>query len=171
MSQNPLLWPPRDPVLFAGLVAAALLAGAYAFQYAGYPPCELCWWQRYPYMAAVILALLTKLVRALPVKFMLALLALLFAADAGIAAFHVGVEQKWWEGLASCSAYVDMSGGVDAALDAIMSAPVVRCDEIAWSLFGISMAGYNFLIALGMTLFLAGSIGAGSLRKDNKRKA
>ncbi|WP_417451620.1 disulfide bond formation protein B [Kordiimonas sp.] len=154
MSQNVFSLPARDPVLFAGLVAASLLAAAFAFQYAGYPPCELCWWQRYPYMAAVALAVVAKLVRALPTWLVLMLLALLFATDAGIAAFHIGVEQKWWDGLASCSAYVDMSGDMDAALDAIMNAPVVQCDEIAWSLFGISMAGYNFLIALGMTLFL-----------------
>ncbi|WP_262692004.1 disulfide bond formation protein B [Kordiimonas aestuarii] len=165
MAQNPLSLPSRDPVLFAGLVAAVLLASAFAFQLAGYPPCELCWWQRYPYIAAVAVALLSKLVKALPAQLVLAMLALLFATDAGIAAFHVGVEQLWWEGLASCSAYVDMSGDMDAALDAIMKAPIVRCDEIAWSLFGISMAGYNFLIALGMTLFIAGKIGAGKGRK------
>ncbi|WP_417455914.1 disulfide bond formation protein B [Kordiimonas sp.] len=158
MASNLISLPDREPVLFGGLVAALLLGSAFAFQYAGYPPCELCWWQRYPYMGVIAVALTSKLVKALPHKLILLLLALLFAADAGIAAFHFGVEQKWWEGLATCSGYVDMGDSVDAALEAIMNAPVVRCDEIAWSLFGISMAGYNFLIATGMALFTAKKI-------------
>ena len=158
MARKMLSHPNRDPVLFAGLVSAAMLAGAFACQFAGYPPCEMCWWQRYPYMAAVALALLAKLVRALPAALVIALMALLFAVDASLALFHVGVEQKWWDGFTSCTATVDFTGDMDAALDAIMNAPVVRCDEIAWSLFGISMAGYNFIIATAMTVFLASNL-------------
>lgn len=154
MASNLVSLPNRDPVLFGGLVAAILLGSAFAFQYAGYPPCEMCWWQRYPYMGVIAVVIAGKLIKALPQKLLLALLLLLFATDAGIAGFHAGVEQGWWEGLASCSGYVNMGGSVDEALEAIMNAPVVRCDEIAWSLFGISMAGYNFLIATGMTLFM-----------------
>ncbi|WP_020398156.1 disulfide bond formation protein B [Kordiimonas gwangyangensis] len=158
MAKYMLSLPNRDPVLFAGLVAAAMLAGAFAFQYAGYAPCEMCWWQRYPYFAVVALALVAKAVRALPTSLVIAALALLFAVDASLALFHVGVEQKWWEGFTSCTAAVDFSGDMDATLDAIMNAPIVRCDEIAWSLFGISMAGYNFIIATAMTVFLASNL-------------
>lgn len=145
--------PNRDPVLFSGIVAALLLAAAFGFQMAGYPPCELCWWQRYPYMAVMGLALLATGLKALPRKLVLVGLAALFLTDAGIAGFHFGVEQRWWEGLATCSGYVNITDNINDALDAIMEAPVIRCDEIAWSLFGLSMAGYNFLIALGMSLF------------------
>lgn len=158
MARKMLSLPDRDPVLFASLVAAAMLAGAFAFQFAGYPPCEMCWWQRYPYFAVVALGLAAKAVRALPTRLVLAVMALLFALDASLALFHVGVEQKWWEGITSCAASVDLSGDMDAALDAIMNAPIVRCDEIAWSLFGISMAGYNFIIATAMTVFLASNL-------------
>jgi disulfide bond formation protein DsbB len=154
MANTLLSWPNREPVLFAGLVAAAMLATAFGFQFAGYAPCEMCWWQRYPYFAAVTVALAARAFRALPALFTTALMALLFALDASLALFHVGVEQKWWEGFTSCTALVDFSGDMDATLDAIMNAPVVRCDEIAWSLFGISMAGYNFIIATAMTVFL-----------------
>ena len=76
-----------------------------------------------------------------------------FAVDAGIAGYHVGVEQRWWEGLQTCSSLVDVTDNLNAALDAIMNAPVIRCDEIAWSLFGISMAGYNMVAALGLSIF------------------
>ncbi|SDD81217.1 MULTISPECIES: disulfide bond formation protein B [Kordiimonas] len=155
MSETLTSFPNREPVLFAGIMATLLLGSAFAFQLAGYPPCELCWWQRYPYMAVMAVSLIATGMKSLPRKWVLVLLALLFATDAGIAAFHFGVEQRWWEGLATCSSYVDVTDSVDDALKAIMDAPLIRCDEIAWSLFGISMAGYNFLIALGMTAFCA----------------
>jgi disulfide bond formation protein DsbB len=32
----------------------------------------------------------------------------------------------------------------------VMAAPVVRCDVVPWSLFGISMAGYNVVISLAL---------------------
>ncbi len=145
--------PNRNPVLFAGLAATAMLCTAFIFQALGYAPCELCWWQRYPYMAIIPVALIGLALPSLKARWVLILLALLFAADAGIAAFHVGVEQRWWEGLETCSGYVKTTDNINDALAAIMDAPLIRCDEIAWSLFGISMAGYNALIAAGLALF------------------
>lgn len=67
--------------------------------------------------------------------------------------FHVGVEQRWWEGISTCSSAVGITDTVNDALDAIMNAPLIRCDEIAWSLFGVSMAGYNFILATALTVF------------------
>lgn len=148
----------RSPDLLAALVAGALLAGAFGFQAAGYHPCEMCWWQRYPYMAIVGLVVLARAVK-LNVATVIWLCAILFAVDAAIAGFHVGVEQKWWEGMTECTSQVSLDGNLDDALNAIMNAPLVRCDEIAWSLFGISMAGYNFLIATGMTIFMVRAAG------------
>ncbi len=142
-----------QPILFAGVMATAILGSAFAFQLAGYPPCELCWWQRYPYMAIMALSLVATAIKSLPQKWVLLLLTALFLTDAIIAGFHAGVEQRWWEGLQSCSGFVDYSDNINDALEAIMDAPLIKCDEIAWSLFGISMAGYNTLIAAGMTAF------------------
>jgi disulfide bond formation protein DsbB len=104
-------------------------------------------------MAIMALALIGTAVKAAPERLLLILLALLFLTDAGIAGFHVGVEQRWWEGLSTCSGYVNVTDDINAAVDAIMNAPLIKCDEIAWSLFGVSMAGYNMILALGMALF------------------
>ena len=124
-------------------VPAMLLAGAYVSQYVfGLYPCEMCWWQRYPHFAAIGLALLSTV--APPRKLWIALAAVALLASAGIGAFHAGVEYGWWEGLTACSTVA--SGGGDP-LEAIMNAPLVRCDEVQWSLFGISLAGWNFLIS------------------------
>lgn len=153
MSSSLTALPTRDPVLFAGIAATLILASAFGFQLAGYHPCEMCWWQRYPYMAIMAIALIAKAMPGVPRKPVLLVMALLFAVDAGIAGFHVGVEQRWWEGITTCSSLVGVTDSVNDALDAIMNAPLIRCDEIAWSLFGISMAGYNFLLATALTVF------------------
>ena len=134
-------------VMLASFGSAALLAGAFAFQYiGGMAPCTLCIWQRWPHGAAVVIGVLALAFggRILPV-----LGAAAVATSAAIAAFHVGVEQKWWEGLASCTAG-SIEGISTADLlnpDVLVAAPV-RCDAIAWAMFGVSMAGWNMIASL-----------------------
>lgn len=133
-------------IFLAAAGSAALLAGAFAFQYiGGLAPCVLCLWQRWPHGAAVIIGIMALIFggRILPI-----LGAAAAATSAGIAAFHVGVEQKWWEGLTSCTAG-SIEGISTADLlnpDVIVAAPV-RCDAIAWQLMGVSMAGWNMILS------------------------
>jgi disulfide bond formation protein DsbB len=126
------------------LVPAGLLAGAYVSQYGfGLYPCEMCWWQRYAHFAALPFALLAF---ALPrARWPVALAVLGIAASALIGLYHAGVEYHWWEGLTACTSTADMSSG--NPLDAILAAPMIRCDQAQWTLFGISLAGYNFLLS------------------------
>ncbi len=136
-------------VLFALLGSAAVLAGAFAFEYlGGLQPCTLCWWQRYPHMVAIAIGLVAMVWRP---RTLLWLGAAAVLATAGIAVFHVGVEQGWWEGLSTCSGASISGLSVDDLLDpnADVAAPA-RCDAIAWSMWGISMAGWNALISLGL---------------------
>lgn len=124
-------------------VPALLLAGAYLSEYGfGLFPCEMCWWQRYPHFAAVALGLLSTV--AAPQRLWIALAALAMLASGLIGAFHAGVEYGWWEGVTSCATLA--AAGADP-LQAILDAPLVRCDAIPWSLLGISLAGWNFLIS------------------------
>lgn len=151
---------PSAAVAFGALLAASvlILAAAFAFQFlGGLAPCELCLWQRYPYaivigLAGVGLGLARAGVAPRPLALLLALCALVLLTGAGIAAFHVGVEQKWWEGTAACTGTLSPSATIEQLRERLMVAPVVRCDEPAWSLFGISMAGYNGLLALAFGL-------------------
>jgi disulfide bond formation protein DsbB len=88
------------------LLPVALLGGAYASQYiGGLHPCEMCWWQRYPHMAAIPLALLAFATKATPrtSTTFTALAAVAIAISGGIGLFHAGVEYGWWEGLTACS--------------------------------------------------------------------
>ena len=142
-------------------VPALLLAGAYVSQY-GFDlyPCEMCWWQRYPHFAALALALLSFFVA--PKRVWIALAAGGMLTSGLIGGFHAGVEYDWWEGITSCAAVTDLAPG-ESALDAIMQAPLVRCDEAPWSLLGVSLAGFNFLISVGAALLVFTL-----LRKDAK---
>ena len=123
-------------------VPALLLGGAYVSQYGfGLVACEMCWWQRYAHFAALALALASTVLAPKRVWIALAGFAILVAGLIG--GFHAGVEYGWWEGFTTCSS-LDL--GSDP-LAAIMNAPLVRCDEVQWSLFGISLAGFDFLIS------------------------
>ncbi|MBN2630559.1 MAG: disulfide bond formation protein B [Rhodobacteraceae bacterium] len=137
--------------LAAGGSLAVLLA-ALAFQYiGGLAPCPLCVWQRWPHFAAVViggLALTVRapgLVRAWPVLGAIAAL-----GAAGLAGYHFGVEMKWWIGTPSCMGGSISGVSVTDLLNPDVSvAPPVRCDEVAWSFLGLSMAGWNVLASLG----------------------
>jgi disulfide bond formation protein DsbB len=130
-------------LLLAG--PTALLAGALAFQHiGGLAPCEMCLWQRWALVAAIGLALLGWMLRHN--RAVLALAAVAVQTGAGIALFHAGVEQHWWKGITECAAPM-LSGSSADIMGQIMAQPLVRCDAIPWSLFGISMAGWNALIS------------------------
>ncbi|MCK0099106.1 disulfide bond formation protein B [Qipengyuania sp. S6317L1] len=127
--------------LLALLIPAGLLGGAYISQYGfGLYPCEMCWWQRYPHFAAIPLALASYAVR--PARVWVALAGLAIITSGLIGGFHAGVEYGWWEGITGCS---KLPGEIDV-MD-VSAAPLVRCDVAPWDLFGISLAGWNFLIS------------------------
>jgi disulfide bond formation protein DsbB len=136
------------------LLPAALLAGAYVSQYVGELfPCEMCWWQRYPHFAAVAIALVAfGVTNAAYRKVLVALAALAIATSGLIGGFHAGVEYGFWEGLTACTATISGSGA--DLLESIMNAPLVRCDVAPWTLFGISLAGYNFLLSFGGAMLI-----------------
>jgi disulfide bond formation protein DsbB len=164
LSAAPDRWPGWTAPALVALASAIVLGAAYISQYGfGLEPCALCLWQRYPYMATVALGVLGALGGGFaPVRRgSLQLAALAFLVGAGIAGFHVGVEQGWWEGLPSCSApsMVSPDMSVEDLRRALeQRAQVVPCDEPAFTLLGVSMAGYNLLTSLLLaagTLWLA----------------
>jgi disulfide bond formation protein DsbB len=158
----------RLPAAAVALGSAAVLGAALAFQHlGGLAPCVLCYWQRYPYWAAIPLAAAAAFLVPRDRRtgaVLLGLSAVALAVTAAIAAFHVGVELKWWEGTAACGGTQGPAGSLEELRARLLAAPVVRCDEPAWTLFGVSMAGYNFLAATALAT-LAGSGAAKSFRE------
>ncbi|MGH6931731.1 MAG: disulfide bond formation protein B [Dongiaceae bacterium] len=142
---------PRQALALIVVAAVASLAIALASQYwGGLRPCVLCLYQRYPYGVVILIGLLGLAVADKPgwPRILLVLAGLVFLLDAGIAFFHVGVEQKWWQGTAACGSNFDLNLSAEELKDLLMNQPMARCDEVPWSLFGISMAGYNFIYAV-----------------------
>lgn len=137
-------------VLAATAGSFALLAGAFAFQYiGGMAPCDMCLWQRWPHATAILIGIVALAVPGRLLPFLGALAAL---STAAIAAYHTGVERGWWEGPTTCTS--GPTGGLtpQELLDQIMAAPLVRCDEVAWEMFGLSMASWNMIASLFLML-------------------
>lgn len=138
--------------LIALLAPAFLLGGALLSEHVGgLAPCEMCYWQRWPHAAAIGFALLAMLFRGAGSRFFLVLAAQAIAGSGAIGIFHAGVEYGWWEGLTAC-ATANAGGSTEDILASIMATPLVRCDVAQWTLFGISLAGYNAILSLGSAI-------------------
>jgi disulfide bond formation protein DsbB len=146
------------------LVPFALLGGALISQYVGgLYPCEMCYWQRWPHGTALVLATLALVIPQGGAKRALVLLAGIAILISGlIGVFHAGVEYGWWEGLTTCSTNVGGEGSAEDLLTAIMDAPVIRCDQTQWELFGISLAGFNFIFSVAGALMVFMALGRAS---------
>jgi disulfide bond formation protein DsbB len=147
----------RGPLLIA-VASAAIVGSAIASQvWGGLLPCKLCLYQRVPYAFAILAGGAAAAVagprpRAAALITRLCLAA--FVIGAGIAVYHVGVEQAWWESSSSCTGVpAGAAQTTDELRRLLETAPIIRCNEIQWSLFGVSMAGYNFFVSLGMAVF------------------
>lgn len=151
--------------------SVAVLGGALLFEHVGgLAPCVLCLWQRWPWWIAGAIAALSLVlppVRRRAGAFLPLLFVLIFAGSFLLSAYHVAVEQHWLAGPATCSAPLSGARTLADFQRMIVDRPVVRCDEVPWALFGISLAGFNaifsFLLA-GLALRTAGRLRRGSAR-------
>ncbi|WP_111733761.1 disulfide bond formation protein B [Roseovarius amoyensis] len=135
-------------VLIAAGGSAVLLLGAFGFQHlGGLAPCKLCLWQRWPHAVAVVIGVLALMLpgRVLPLAG-----ALVALCSGALGLYHMGVEQGWWLGPATCSSAQPGNLSADALFEQIMAAPVVRCDEIPWQMLGLSMAGWNMVLSVAL---------------------
>ncbi len=148
---------PWQARLVALLLPSALLAGAFGSEIlGGLVPCEMCWWQRYPHMAAIVLAALsfTGSPATRRSRMLTGLAAVAIAVSGLIGVYHAGVELKIFEGLTTCTSFAAGASNEDL-LKSILKAPLVRCDQVQWSFLGISMAGWNAIISLGGAALIA----------------
>ncbi|WP_282096460.1 disulfide bond formation protein B [Epibacterium ulvae] len=140
----------RFLIFIAALGSAALLLGAFGFQHlGGFAPCKMCIWQRYPHAIAIGIGVLATVIPGAILPYLGALAAL---STAGIGAFHFGVEQEWWEGPSTCTSGPIGNLTPEQLMEQIMTAPLVRCDEIAWSFMNISMAGWNAIASFALAI-------------------
>jgi len=143
--------------LIALLLPAALLGGALGSQYlGGLHPCEMCYWQRWPHAAAILLAGLafTGPAQSSRSRTFTVLAALAIAVSGAIGVYHAGVEAKIFEGFTQCTALPTKGLSAAELLNQIRHAPLIRCDEVQFRFLGISMAGWNAILSLGGAAFI-----------------
>ncbi|HLI20702.1 MAG TPA: disulfide bond formation protein B [Stellaceae bacterium] len=143
---------PFAPILLA---SAAIVGAALLSQYVGgLQPCELCLAERWPYYAAIVLALLAIAVRERwyrrPAMW---LIVLLFAASTCLAAYHVAVEQHWIAGPTACTGGIGGASSPDQLLKMLQARQPVQCDVVQWSIFGVSLAGLNLIASAILLVF------------------
>jgi disulfide bond formation protein DsbB len=160
----------RSPLVYAALGLAlpvAAILGAFAFQAAGYAPCDLCLKERLPYYAGIVLAAVTLALawRGLrgPSLTGFALLALLFLGSAAFGAYHSGVEWGFWPGPADCTGALERASSMADFMHQLQTVKVVRCDAVAIRILGLSLAGWNVVVSLATCA--AALAGAGRLRR------
>jgi disulfide bond formation protein DsbB len=138
-------------IILATVGSLSLMLGAWGFEYiGGYPPCKLCYWQRWPHLAAIAIGVIALL--GLP--WLAWFGAFAAATTSGIGIYHTGVERAWWQGPTSCtSSGIDLGAMTGADLLAIEGPKLVLCDEVAWALFGMSMASWNAVFSGILLIF------------------
>jgi len=144
-------------VFLVTAIGAATLIGAWIFEYGfGILPCELCLKQRYAYYFVIVAGALlgfaaSRRISGRWVAIGLIVLALATLANAGLGAYHSGVEWGWWQGPTTCTGPLVNLPSAANLLEQLDKVKVVRCDEVQWRFLGLSLAGYNVLISLFMT--------------------
>ena len=153
---------PNRLILVAACLSFALLAAAFAFEHiGGLRPCKLCIWQRWPHAVAVLAGVAALSFRRKSLLAAAAGCAVLAGAMIGV--YHVGVELHWWQGPDGCTAPIAGDMSAEELLEQILATPVVRCDDVPWSLGGVSMAGWNAIMsAAGSLLWFRAALAASS---------
>ena len=158
---------PETAALLVLAAAAATLAGAWTFQALGFQPCELCLIERTPYYASLPLgaAAFFLALHAPPLfaRGILILVAMTFLAGAALAAYHAGVEWKFWPGPAGCTGNFVAPTSMEAFRAQLEHVHVVRCDAPALRILGLSLAGWNVPISLAIAF--AAFLGATSPKR------
>jgi disulfide bond formation protein DsbB len=145
----------RQHLIVILVAAIAVLGTAIASQYwGGLQPCELCLMERWPYYAAI---LITVLALAIPVagwpRVALLLLALVFVASVALGFYHVGVEQHWFQGPTACTTSHRVPQTLAELKQMLARTQTVMCDQVQWSLGGISLAGWNFIASVLIAIY------------------
>ena len=140
----------RTPILLILAGSSLALLGAFFFEFLGeLKPCSLCLYQRVPHALAIILCMVALVFYSNRniIGPVFGILTLTILSGVAIAGFHVGVEQKFWVGTPECGGKLE-GASIEAIRMKLLQEPIVRCDEVSWSVFGISMAGYNLLLSV-----------------------
>jgi disulfide bond formation protein DsbB len=101
----------------------------------------------------IIIAIMLIGLSILNKTWILLLISLSAIVTGSIGFHHTGIEQGWWSGPTGCSSQFGSETNISTLTKLLLETPVVKCDEIVWSLFNISMAGWNSLVSFFIAIF------------------
>ena len=142
---------PQKSAAIIALVLLGIIVGAWVFEFAGYPPCELCLMQRWAYYVGVPFAALLAFLKPSWIRPGFILLGLMLAANAVFGVYHSGIEWGWWQGPTTCSGTGTLSTEPGSLLEGLKK-PGVMCNEAAIRILGLSLAGWNAIVCGAMAL-------------------
>ncbi len=134
--------------IFAGAVITLALLSEY---WGGLLPCALCLKQRWTFYLAVPLLTVAYFYAPYAHAATLGLLrtiGIIFLAGAALGFYHAGIEYGFWAGPPTCGGGGAQAQDTQALFQALEQGKMVRCDAPAFTLFGISLAGYNMIACL-----------------------
>lgn len=137
----------KSYIALAATGSLLLLAGAFLFQFAGWTPCEMCLWQRWPHGAAVVIGVIA-LSYTRPPSVWAVLGALAALTTAGLGVWHSGIEKGWWQGPTSCTG----SGALTGDLLSTDGPGIVMCDQVSGYIFGLTMANWNVIASVALAV-------------------
>ena len=116
-------------------------------------PCKMCLYQRYPYYFIISIFILFYFFRKISSVwfYILTELAIIFGLFYSI--WHVGIEQKLLPGPYSCSESLNEVGTIEKLKEQIVNQAIINCNDISWSMLGLSAATINTILLILFLLF------------------
>ena len=110
-------------------------------------PCDLCITQRWFHALIISYSLIAILIlekNFLTDKLILIGLSLTWIASSIAGLYHFGIEMNFWSGPDECSSSIDFSKDT---LKYLLTKSPIKCDDVIFSIFGLSLAGWNALMS------------------------
>ena len=132
-------------LLFSSIAILGALTAEYIFDIL---PCKMCLYQRYLYYFIIIISLIFLFSKTIPLKLYFWISSFSFAIGLIFSLWHVGIEQKILPGLSGCSSIVNISQSLTTLKEQILNQNIITCDEITWSIMGLSVATINSILLI-----------------------
>ncbi len=138
-------------LIVLAIIYSSILISAYFIQYVlNVPPCQLCYYQRYPYYFATIVIILA-IFKKINLKHVFILLLFTSFVSASLSFYHIGIEQSFFDELGSCTSDTK-SNNTENLLKELQKQPVISCKNISFQIFGLSLATINFILSIILVL-------------------
>lgn len=129
--------------LFSVVALASALIAEYYFDL---QPCAMCLKQREPYYVIIAGFILVMILKWQDKIWFYVGVQIVSIYGLFYSLWHVGIENKILAGPSSCSGGLNISTNTSSLKEQIISKAVINCEEVAWSIFGLSAATMNSLL-------------------------